>query len=265
MGMTLYAGPWIGEFGWELLWWNPIVRHEAETKKYDRVIVASHTDSRYLYEFADEYIPLDAYGWNLSMGRMNSGAKPVVKADVTLGPNIVAMPRRRNQRSRKFRKLSPENPICVADVLCAFRPPKKNMRNPQKANSRKAYPRPRCEKLVELLQQKGYRLAAYGGTDNWIFDGMLDLRGLPLEWQCSALAAASCAVGPSSGPMHLAHLCECPVVTWYAGGHSRKRYLDTWNPFKVSATFVGTHIPSPDEVLKAVIQEAEKHRKKKKC
>ena len=52
---VLYAGPWKGEFGWELCGWNPAVRSLA--KQYDRVVVASHAASEYLYEFADEFIP----------------------------------------------------------------------------------------------------------------------------------------------------------------------------------------------------------------
>ena len=53
---TLYAGPWVGEFGWELCWWNPVVRHYAA--EYDRVIVATHESSQYLYEFAEIDKPL---------------------------------------------------------------------------------------------------------------------------------------------------------------------------------------------------------------
>jgi len=45
---TLYAGPWVGEFGWELMWWNPYIRYMVATGNYDQVIISGPTGSEYL-------------------------------------------------------------------------------------------------------------------------------------------------------------------------------------------------------------------------
>ena len=50
----LYAGPWVGEFGWELCSWVPSLRHIAEN--YDHITVEIQPGMEYLYEFADEFI-----------------------------------------------------------------------------------------------------------------------------------------------------------------------------------------------------------------
>ena len=52
----LYLGPWAGEFGWELCWWNPLARRLAEGRGV--VIVAAPASSEHLYEFATKFIPL---------------------------------------------------------------------------------------------------------------------------------------------------------------------------------------------------------------
>ena len=53
---TLVAGPWIGEFGWELYAWQAYIR--TLSKNFDTTIIISRPNSKVLYEdFADEYIP----------------------------------------------------------------------------------------------------------------------------------------------------------------------------------------------------------------
>ena len=45
---TLIAGPWVGEFGWELFAWQGYVR--ALSKKFDHTVVISRPNSGPLYE-----------------------------------------------------------------------------------------------------------------------------------------------------------------------------------------------------------------------
>ena len=252
---TLYAGPWYGEFGWELCGWNPAVRRFAEA--YDRVIVASHRGSEYLYEFADEFVPLEADGWSMYEGRLRKPAPRPPPADMCLHPKEVLAAggaRLDKQFARSWRRLAPPDPVHVADVLCAFRPPKQHM-SKQQANDLKSYPAAMCEELVGLLLSRGLSVACYGGPDNWCFPGAADMRGSPLADQCSALAVAKCAVGPSSGTMHLASLCGCPHITWYAPKthpNLHKRYKLDWNPFGTRVLFFLDRSPPPREVAVAV-------------
>lgn len=55
---VLAAGPWVGEFGYELCRWQASLRYLAAY--YDKVIVASRRGHDYLYkDFAAQYIPVD--------------------------------------------------------------------------------------------------------------------------------------------------------------------------------------------------------------
>jgi len=53
---SVFFGPWVGEFGHEVAWWQGWCRREA--KKYKHVIVSSYPSSMDMYEdFADELRP----------------------------------------------------------------------------------------------------------------------------------------------------------------------------------------------------------------
>jgi len=68
-----------------------------------------------------------------------------------------------------------------------------------------------------------------------------DLRGLPLHRQMDVLRSARMAIGPSSGPMHLASLCKCPHVVWCGGGEHPMvitRYKKPWNPHGTPVSIV---------------------------
>jgi len=58
MGETLLAGPWVGEFGWELCCWQGYIRKLS--KKYTKTIVICREGHDFLYkDFADEIYNLD--------------------------------------------------------------------------------------------------------------------------------------------------------------------------------------------------------------
>lgn len=251
---TLYCHPWIGEFGWELCWWNPLARYHA--KQYDHTIVAAPEGSRYLYEFADTFIPLQTNGITFCKGELK-GDPPVVSADFFLKPekefNRHTNDLDRTLTKRIWRSLAPNHPVHQADILCAFRPPKYFEK---RRVAGKEYPLVKCQQLVDLLIDQNLSVACFGGLDNYCPRGAKDLRGQPLEEQCSAIAIAKCVVGPSSGPIHLASLCECPHVTWLASTHPtlNKRYVSSWNPFNVPVRFLKEYPPSPETVTSVVME-----------
>jgi hypothetical protein len=259
---VLFAGPWVGEFGWELCWWNPMVRFLAES--YEHVIIAAPESSRYLYEFASEFIPLRTEGWRFTEGRLLTRVPGVCRGSKTLDPATLfeefgmqecdaLKTGEPSLTPKKWRLLAPASPgPFVADVLCAFRPEK---RIEDRVVSGKEYSEEKCAELVELLIQAGLEVACYGGPDNYWFEGTKDLRGMPLEVQCSALSSAKCAVGPSSAPLHLASLCKCPHVTWSRIAQDIAiRYEAHWNPFDTYACFITTPDPEPAEIVEEVLR-----------
>jgi hypothetical protein len=262
---VLFAGPWVGEFGWELCWWNPMLRSMAEN--YEHVIVAAPESSRYLYEFATEFIPLRTEGWRFAEGKLLTKVPRVCNGSKTLEPTALWEELGLQEcdalrtgevtlTPKKWRVLAPSVPgPFVADVLCAFRPEK---RIEDRVVPGKDYPIERCAEVVELLHGAGLTVACYGGRDNYWFEGTIDLRGMPLAAQCAALSAAKCAVGPSSAPLHLASLSQCPHVTWSRiSDEIAIRYETHWNPFQTPACFITTPDPSPWEVVEEVIRTIE--------
>ncbi|MGA7411471.1 MAG: glycosyltransferase family A protein [Bryobacteraceae bacterium] len=258
---VLFAGPWVGEFGWELCWWNPMVRAYAE--HCEHVIVAAPEASRYLYEFATEFIPLKTEGWRFAEGRLLTKVPRVCNGSKVLDPAVLweelglqECDALRTGEStltpKKWRDLAPAFAARpVADVLCAFRPEKTIG---DRMVWGKDYPVEQCEELVRLLLAAGLSVACYGGLDNYWFEGTADLRGNPLEVQCSALSAAKCAVGPSSAPLHLASLSGCPHVTWSRiSSDIAIRYATLWNPFHTPGCFIGDAEPSPADVAREVL------------
>ncbi len=250
---TLYCCPWVGEFGWELCWWNPMVRYYS--MQYSHTTVAAPESSKYLYEFADTFIPLQTQGFSYWEGKLE-GNPPVVDSDFVLEPEK-EFARYKGEpdyvsTKRLWRPLSPKNPIYKADILCAFRPPKYIDSNKVQG---KEYPIAECQKLVDMLISQSLSVACFGGVDNYCPNGAIDLRGKLLSEQCSAIAGAKCVVGPSSGPIHLASLCKCPHVTWIASTHNtlENRYTKLWNPFYTPVRFVcHSRLPSPNEVMQNI-------------
>lgn len=267
MPSTLHAGPWVGEFGWELCSWNPFLRHISQ--EYDRVIIEGPASSEYLYEFADEYRPnepLSCFADEYRGRRKSFSPEPGATIE-TPSPRKHGRPEKRtfgnaHHAGRSFKptprrewRYLPESAEHVADVLCAFRSPKIFQRKPQAKKmtlTDKEYPQKNCEQLVNLLIEAGISVACIGGLDNYYVAGAIDLRGEPLKKQCNALAGAKVCVGPSSAPLHLASLCKTPHVVWYNREDtvsSRARYKNYWNPFGTPYTYMKQQLPSAEEIM----------------
>lgn len=220
--MKLLAGPWRGEFGWELCWWNPAIRQLS--RGFDSITIVAPSSTRYLYEFADDFIPIDVLRDVYWKGDMLT-EWPRSDADVFVDPEKVWDDR--DDMEREWRRLGTRGDR-VTDVMMAIRPPK-----PWNGTllHDKSYPISKANEVVSRLRNAGLSVANFGGSDNLDLECELDLRGAPLDQQCNALASAMCSVGPSSGTMHLASLCGCPHVTWYTRTNSSQRYMFDWNPF----------------------------------
>ena len=259
-------GPYLGEFGWELCLWNPYARKLA--RGYDDVAVIAPEGSRYLYDFARTFVPLEALPGTSDFMGGKADPEATVRALVAAGEGTLYAPTQAlaNAELERFSKAAkgcapekewrafahdfPDVPATRFDACVAFRPPK--LFN-GKLYEDKAYPIEMCRELVARLLAAGMTVANIGGPDNFEIEGTTDLRGAPLRDQCEALSWAGVCIGPSSAPLHLAQLCECPVVTWYnrPRAESRGRYEGWWNPFDVPSRFIEGANPAPEKVLGA--------------
>lgn len=259
-------GPYLGEFGWELCLWNPLARKIAQ--RYDDVAVIAPAGSRYLYEFARTFVPLDPEPGTSDFMEGKVDPAALVRAFTAAGEGDLHRPtptmwqaelERFSKAAKGFASEKewrayaldfPEVPSPRFDACVAFRPPK--LFN-GKLYPDKAYPIELARDLVARMLASGLSVASVGGSDNFMIEGTTDLRGAPLGEQCRALSWAGVCVGPSSAPLHLAQLCGCPVVTWYnrPRAESRGRYEGWWNPFGVPSRFIDGADPAPEKVLAA--------------
>jgi len=268
MGGTLYAGPWSGEFGWEICSWSPCIRKMAQT--FDRVIVETVPGSEYLYEFADEIVTNPRQpNYDMCKGQSKNEPKKPEKPFTAFSPmdhwrkggkkEFQAIKRANRVISsippKEWRVLGTEKPHYVADIMCAFRGPKtfKKRSFPEKEWEHK-----KCDELVARFKDAGFTVACYGGRDNYVPPGTLDYRQQPLDELAGALSQAKLAIGPSSGTIHLASQCGTPHVTWYGRPNdSMDRYMFYWNPHKTCVTFINTPKPSAETAFSVSLERME--------
>jgi hypothetical protein len=265
---TLIAGPYCGEFGWEVGCWNPRIRRIA--RNFARTIVLTRASSAPLYEFASRVVPIEVEPDTSDFvhGELAAPA-PEVEGDVRVlpTPELVRMELAQMRFSpselerdvaKTWRLFGRWRRPTPTDVCLALRPPKLHR---GQLLEHKAYPEALGIELAQRILGLGLRVACIGGPENRWVPGTVDMRGAPLGDQLDALANALCTVGPSSGTLHLAQLCGCAVVTWYdappvAVESSRARYTRAWNPWASPLRYLEPR-PAPEHVAAAVAELAE--------
>lgn len=267
MSKRLVAGPWLGEFGWEIMSWQGFIRKAAVG--YDEVFVCSREGHEALYaDFSTRFIPHRVAGlkdrWSVS--GVDAQSLKNLKAYLrTLGGD----------------QLQPTGLIPIEHqhiTPCGSKERGKRLgynfdmvihaRKPIGKRPGHAWPLSHWNQLVAKLSR--YRIASIG-TEAYVPEGTVDMRGCGLLDTMDAMAATKVVIGPSSGPMHLAALCRVPHVVWtdtqvYSaiGATNRERYETLWNPLKTPVTVVDTagwH-PTADAVYAAVLERLEQWNKK---
>lgn len=237
---TLFAGPWVGEFGWELFCWQGMVRRFVEENKINKVVIGCRTGHEYLYkDFAHDFINIDpepvtdcqrchTYQYdNLHEKYLKSAQDRWINPFLEYN-KIVAT---RNGARLPF--LPNCKYIKYGDAQAA---PKKydliiHARNTNKFNTDKRNWEE--SKWKELVECTGLSCASIGSESAALhIENTDDLRGVPLEQLCSYISASTVVVGPSSGPMHLASLCNTPHFVWSGDKPNVDRYELYWNPLK---------------------------------
>jgi len=238
----IFAGPWIGEFGWELFCWQSYLRKIAS--QYD-VIVSSRQDREYLYrDFCKEFFPFIVNGrpdaWKCrgfrqkelraELWRSFSDCQ-IIKPQKMKGPQL-------------HRKYGQANPALKYDYLIHAR-----SRNHRKEANWS------IKNWMKLVKRLKGRIASVGSSgQSFLVPGTKDLRGIELENLANICASSRLILGPSSGPLHFAALCGCPVLAWSGLHRSKRRYLRSWNPFQAPAYCYNDEgwTPSVEKVLQIV-------------
>jgi len=248
MPSILAAGPWMGEFGFELFEWQGCLRYIAD--QYDQVIVSSRPGNEVLYEdFCADYIPYEA-DINPCEGFINGNGTEylAISQDVFKGipyTRIISSAERfRKDAPQKHVKFGKRNWELKYDVVIHARhiqvsdadqmsPGHAEMKMSRNWDNRK------WVELSLYIRQHGWRACSIGlNSAALCLPGTDDLRGIPLSRLADILASSKVIVGPSSGPHHFASLCGCPQLVW---GTEKliPRYNHIWNPLNTELYFLG--------------------------
>ena len=222
---TLLAGPWIGEFGYELCQWQGLVRREA--RKHDHVTVVTYPGHEGMYrDVTDDIRPL-----------------PKWFTDKKLDQNCFNIFHPKDQQEILFDLKSEINRIPHTHSMPGFR---EIATGDQDWGDWRLPDEPVQPHLIALVTRR----RAFDDHRNWEDSRWLELQRqleqegftvqeAPHDWNGSLqiFSACSLAVGGSTGGMHLASLCRCPHYVWgamsfpfQAGYTLRERYETFWNP-----------------------------------
>ena len=258
----LFAGPFVGEFGWELFCWQGVIRALAE--QYEHTTIVCLPGHQMLYQdFADEILEYSPQNFEPDCYHNIKGVtkdyplpKDLVESkDLYIGPNTSVtaynahLSRFSPAYEQKYVKYGVEN----------FNTPKVDViihaRNTNKHNTGyRNWDRQKWNQVVKYLSLKGLVVGSMGTISSSLhIENTIDLRGLPLNDITSYLHSSKYVMGPSSGPLHLGALCGTDVVVWSGTETNTNRYLIDWNPHKVNVYYDHTSWdPSIDTVIKLI-------------
>ena len=254
----LVAAPFCGEFGWELMSWQAYLRHLA--KSYDEVVVCSRAGRAPLYsDFATKFVPHSIKGladcwWTSSDQRLaieRLREELLKDGGVFIGPRSVPLAEqdfipfgRAEEAKHRF------------DVIV-------HARGEVGKRFEAAWEPSHCDQVVERLLKLGLTVGAIG-TQAYSPVGAEDCRNVGLQADMDLLAACGVAIGPSSGPLHLASLCRAKHIVWTDRRYfsrikatNRQRYETKWNPLNTPVMVVDAYgWQPPVDVIVRSVQEA---------
>ena len=245
--INIFAGPWVGEFGWELFEWQGFLRFLAMQEKHDKFTVCCRTGHDYLYQD----IATDIVNYDPPSGETNMWMNNDWRYVWPEGYDLVWKPddcRDKKQAFVKFgRSLGIDNFPQITIHARSTDKVQTGYRN---------WSKEKWEKFVDLYPNAS--IISIGSVKDALhIKGTEDMRGVSLEKLANTLYSTKVLVGPSSGPMHFGSLCGTPHVTWSPKNttaimSNKKRYEETWNPHKTPVTFLELGWdPSVDEVALA--------------
>ena len=270
---VLLAGPWVGEFGWELFCWHGYVR--ALSRHFDRTVVISSKHSKFLYEdFCSQFIAFDTEEGDYKDSYYKVGFKETnelwsnffkeAEYDKNKQKLTVFKPRRigdppRTHYSELFQfgehKVKPEYLILGNKLNDLKNTVVVHARN-RSLRTQDNWPEEKWNLLVDMLQQSGYNVVSIGLKKEALhIKGSKDMRECNQQELLDTLASSVCIFGPSSGAMHLASMCGCPQVVWTTD-YNFDRYTKNWNPHNTNVLFLSQHgwQPSPEFVIEKFIE-----------
>jgi hypothetical protein len=258
----LVAGPYVGEFGHELMDWQPWVR--AQIPRHDEVHVITYPGRDYLYPGCKVHyhdVKLENAGYKhgrfpprqlAEMAQKKAAELGLKNYDLMTALNVCTTYHQRFLLPAKFELLGkPPAPEKIRDLAFHFRQVKKE--GPDQTRN---YPLELCDRVVELCHAAGLNFFCVGHPRYaYCPDGVEDRRSEDLAVSVGHICSARLLAGELSGPMHLAQLSGVPILIW-ADGQWRLDNCERWNVFRVPTYIVAndTHQPPPKRVAKKIVE-----------
>jgi hypothetical protein len=243
---NLFAGPYVGEFGWELMQWQGFVRRRR--RYYDAVHVLTYPGRDYLYDGCHVHhhdIDLKIAGYRYGVLDRDKGREMVRKKAVEIGlkdydifsTSLLCTRYHKAIWKQDFRLLEePSLSATVYDIVFHFRAVRK-----KGSDIYKDYSPGAADELVQRCLGRGISVACIGHPEySYCPPGCDDYRNVDLR----TTVAARAVCGKNSGPMHLASLCGKPTIQW-AEDQWRLDFSLKWNPFRVPIYIVSNDESQP--------------------
>lgn len=267
----LVAGPYVGEFGHELMDWQAWVR--AQVSRHAEVHVITYPGRDYLYPGCIVHhhdVAMETAGYRHgrftpaeleAMARHKAAQLGLRDFDLLTPLHLCTSYHRRFLLPAKFELLGrPPAAGQISDVAFHFRRIKKTG-----PDVNRNYPPELCDQVVAACRAAGLSFFCIGHPSySYCPVGVEDRRSEDLATSVAAISSARLLAGELSGPMHLAQLCGVPILIW-ADGQWRLDNCERWNVFKVPTYIVAndTHLPAPEKVSQKIISAVTALRQRK--
>jgi hypothetical protein len=259
---VLIAGPYLGEFGHELMEWQAWVR--AQVARYWEVHVITFPGREALYPGCQVHthdVPLEKAGYRhgrfspaelKQMAHAKARELGLKNYDILTAQHLCTRYHQKYILPAKWELLR-KDPVAgrYRDLAFHFR-----MVQKEGHDQGRNYPLERCDEVAAACRKMGYSICCIGHPRySYCPEGVEDLRSEDLEASLNAISSARLLAGELSGPMHLAQLCGVPILIW-ADGQWRLDTCEYWNVFHVPTYIVAndTHRPEAARVIAAIEQ-----------
>ena len=256
---TIILGPYHGEFGFEVSM-NASFAYSIKKKFSNKLIVISLDGNEALYNICDKFI---SFNYNLK----NAGYGYGNYADsLTLRNEFIKQHKIYNDsifidlcriNIYIFKKLVNFEYVSLGESKLFNKPNEitVHFRSVVKtgADNRLNFLNENADRLVHELFLLGYNVNVIGHPEFSYCPNIYckDFRSKEISCAINTIKKSIITIGQLSGPIHLAHLCKRPVLTW-ADDIKRFKTIEMWNPFNQKCIIVSSETFNPEinEILK---------------
>jgi hypothetical protein len=252
--MSVVFGPWIGEFGWELSYWQGWVRFLKATKyANEECIVVSYPGRECLYEFADEFISLPDFFVQAvekhEIKQVMENCIPVESPIITQLEEWFVSTFCNHTIVRYNRAVAPhhidqkfhlQKLIQLKSTLNLDLPPLVTMfPRFRRHDTLRNWSRDNWIELAAMVNKAGYPVFMIGSKESGLAGIELDLTfdkvgNLTLNEQLAYVNASVAAVSSYCGAIHLLRLAGCPLVTFVEKKFSRDLDAREGRPLRIT-------------------------------